>query len=138
MRSLPRSAFLLMLTFAMALSSHAQLGAVKSSTAAKNGLSVQSGTVSIEISAVSATAFRVRYAPSGKFSTNASFVVVGQNVTDVSVQRRDTAHEITLSTGKLTASIDRNTGAIAFLDADGRVISRDAPGFPVEFHGAAF
>ena len=54
------------------------------------------------------------------------------------VQHHDTAKEIVVSTGQLTASVDRATGTVSFLDAAGAVISGDKAGFPVEFHGNAF
>ena len=137
MRSPHSAAFLLALIVALTLSSYAQLGPVKSVEPAKNGARLQAGSVAIELNAISPTAFRVRYAPSGKFSTNASFAVITNN-SDVSVQRHDDPRQLMLSTGQLAASIDRATGALTFLDVNGKVISRDMPGFPVEFHGPAF
>ena len=138
MRSPYKFDFLAAIALALPLFSYAQPGPVKSVEPAKNGLSAQTGTVALELTAISPTAFRVRYSPTGKFSQNASFAVVGDTSAEVPVQRHDTKSQLTLSTGKLTASIDRNTGAVAFLDPAGEVISRDMPGFPVEFHGAAF
>jgi alpha-glucosidase len=138
MRSPRQLAFVLVLAFALPHVSFAQLGAVKAVEPAKNGISLQSGTITVQLNAISPTAFRVRYSTSGKFSQNTSFAVVGNTSANVAVERHVNPGQITLSTGQLTVSIDQRTGAIAFLDPAGNLISGDAKGFPVEFHGPSF
>lgn len=54
------------------------------------------------------------------------------------LQRRDTPKEIVISTGQLSAAVDRVTGGLTFRDASGEVLSRDQQGFPIEFHGESF
>ncbi len=132
-----QSAFLAALLFLSFFSSYAQSGPVRSLQPTDNGVSATIGSFSLQLTAISPTAFRVRYSQTGKFSENSSFAVIDMPH-GVPVQRHDTAQQIVVSTGQLTASIDRASGRLSFLDASGEPISQDAPAFPVEFHGAAF
>ena len=138
MRTLFRIIFLSVLASALAVSSYAQLGPVKSVSSSGNGLVLQSGSVSIQLTAISPTAFRVRYSPSGKFLEHRSFAILEAGTKEVHLQRQDSSQQIKVSTGELSISIDRSTGALTFFDPSGDVISQDMPGFPVEFHGEDF
>ena len=137
MRTPFRAIFLVILLFALALSSYAQLGPVTAVEPARNGVTVKSGTLSIELTAISATAFRVRYSQTGKFSTNGSFAVVAEPK-EIKIERHDSSKLIDVSAGSVSATVDRATGVLTFVDASGEVISQDKSGFPVEFHGDAF
>ncbi len=132
-----RVIFPAVLLFAFLVSSYAQLGPVKAVEPAKGGVVLHAGSLTLELTAVSPTAFRVRYSQTGKFSTHASFAVVA-TPQDVKVERRDTRQQVILSTGQLSAAVDRTTGLLTFLDPSGEIISQDKPGFPVEFHGQNF
>ncbi len=137
MRTLHRSTFPALLVFTFLVSSHAQIGPVKSVEPAKNGALLQAGSLTLELTAVSPTAFRVRYSQSGKFSNYSSFAVIA-TPQEVKVERHDTRQQVILSTGQLSAAVDRTTGTLTFLDPSGEIISQDKPGFPVEFHGQNF
>ena len=137
MRIAYRTTFPAVLLFTLLVSSYAQLGPIKSVEPAKNGALLQAGSLTLELTVVSPTAFRVRYSQTGKFSTHASFAVIGTSQ-DVKVERHDTRQQVILSTGQLSASVDRTTGILTFLDPSGEIISQDKPGFPVEFHGQNF
>jgi alpha-glucosidase len=137
MRHCWRAFFPVILPFALLLSSHAQTAGVTLIQPSPNGAIVQIGSVWLRLTAIAPAAFRVRYSHTGKFSENASFAVVAAS-TNVDVQRHDILGQIVLSTGQLSASVDRATGALTFLDASGQVISQDQSGFPVKFHGEAF
>lgn len=129
--------FLSMLAGTLSLSSYAQAGPVKSIKPSKNGMEVQAGSLYLRLTAISTTAFRVRYSQTGKFSENSSFAVIAEPQ-DVDVQRRDTPQQVVVSTGQVSAAIDRATGILTFIDNSGKTISQDQPGFPVEFHASAF
>src|SRR5664279_320835 len=137
MRIAYRTTFPAVLLFTLLVSSYAQLGPIKSVEPAKNGALVHAGSLTLELTAISPTAFRVRYSQTGKFPTHASFAVIGTSQ-DVKVERHDTRQQVILSTGQLSASVDRTTGILTFLDPSGEIISQDKPGFPVEFHGQNF
>jgi alpha-glucosidase len=137
MRIAYRTTFPAVLLFALLVSSYAQLGPIKGVEPAKNGALVHAGSLTLELTAISPTAFRVRYSQTGKFPTHASFAVIGTSQ-DVKVERHDTRQQVILSTGQLSASVDRTTGILTFLDPSGEIISQDKPGFPVEFHGQNF
>src|ERR1019366_7151269 len=137
MRHCWRAFFPVILPFALLLSSHAQTAGVTLIQLSPNGAIVQIGSVWLRLTAIAPAAFRVRYSHTGKFSENASFAVVAAS-TNVDVQRHDILGQIVLSTGQLSASVDRATGALTFLDASGQVISQDQSGFPVKFQGEAF
>jgi alpha-glucosidase len=123
--------------FTFLVSSYAQLGPIKSVEPARSGAMLHAGALVLELTAVSPTAFRVRYSPTGKFSTHASFAVIA-TPEDVKVERHDTRQQVILSTGQLSAAVDRTTGMLTFLDPSGEIISQDKPGFPVEYHGQNF
>jgi alpha-glucosidase len=105
--------------------------------ASKNGVTVQVGSIWIRIAAISPSAFRVRYSQSGKFSEHESFAVVARPL-EINIERHDTPRQIVISTGKLSAAIDRESGRLTFIDASGETFAEDMAGFPVEFHGEAF
>lgn len=137
MRISYRSTLLALFGFTFLVSSYAQLGPIKSVEPARSGALLHAGALALELTAVSPTAFRVRYSPTGKFSTHASFAVIA-TPEDVKVERHDTRQQVILSTGQLSAAVDRTTGMLTFLDPSGEIISQDKPGFPVEYHGQNF
>ena len=132
-----RSAFRLILPFILVLSCHAQSARVSSVQTIKGGATLQIGTLSLRLLALSPTSFRVTYSPTGKFSDIASFAVIDRPQ-PISVERHDTPTQLVLSTDTISAAVDRATGTLTFVDRSGQPISADAPGFPVEFHGTSF
>ncbi len=141
MRIPRRPALLAFLPLALLLCSEAQSGAGKSAKPAKNAapneVEVHAGSLSIRLAAISPTGVRVRYSQTGKFSDHASFAVIDMP-NSVALQRRDSPQQVVVSTGQLSAAIDRATGRLTFINASGETVSQDMPGFPVEFHGSAF
>jgi alpha-glucosidase len=126
------------LPFALFLSCYAQLGPVRAVQPSKNGVTAQVGSLWMQLTAISPTTFRVQVSRTEKFRTVTSFAVIPESEKETPVQFHDSPKQIVISTGQLSAAIDRATGAVTFLDASGEIISQDKAGFPVEFHGDAF
>src|SRR5689334_1254837 len=101
-----------LLAIAPAQSQNAAAGAVES---IPGGIALKAGATSLRITAISPTAFRVRYSQTGKFAETNSFAVI-DTPRDTPLQRHDNATAIILSTGQVSAAIDRQTGRVSFLD----------------------
>ena len=71
--------------------------------------------------------FRVTRTPADAFSTRGSLVVEPAAMTGTFSVEED-ARAVTLTTGRARARIDRTTGDVAFLDADGRSVLAERRG----------
>lgn len=129
--------FLAIPIFPLIISSYAQTGPIESVQPNASGAKMQVGRVWLQLTAIAPTAFRVQYAKTADFKEVPSFAVA-EPLPELRVERHDTAREIVISTGRLSAAVDRGSGALRFLDAAGHVISGEKPGYGVEFQGDAF
>ncbi len=131
--------FLAFLLFGFVGFSRAQTGPVSSVEVNKNAAVVHVGALWLRLTAISPTAFRVQYSRDGKIDEYESFAVLPLDPTKApNLERHDDAEKIAVSTGALTAVVDRKTSTLTFLDMAGEVISGDQPGFPVEFQSEGF
>ncbi len=121
---------------------HAQwrsLGDVTAVQNQPNGVELSAGSARVRVSALSSTVIRVRYAPQGSFPADHSFAVVPNAFPDgAKVQIRDSADAVLVDTGSVQAKISKSPMRVAFLDANGKVISEDRPNYPVSFNGESF
>ncbi|HEX7894924.1 MAG TPA: glycoside hydrolase family 31 protein [Terriglobales bacterium] len=103
------------------------------------GIELAAGHAAVQVKALSPNVFRVRYAPNGQFSPDHSFAVLPAAFADpVNVRVGQSSEAVTLDAGGVQVKVLRSPLRISFLDPGGTVISQDAPGFPVAFHGNEF
>ena len=113
---------------------------VDSSTPSASGLQIRSGAAVIIIAALRDDVIRVRVGPKSEAPEDASWAVLpnarSSTVNVTPTPESDTA--IGFSTAKLRVSVAKATCRITISDSAGNVISEDAPGRPVEYHGDSF
>ena len=104
-----------------------------------NGIELTAGTTHVRLTAISANIVRLRYAPQGNFPPDESFAVLPNAFPEgLKVDVNDSAESVSLNTAALRVQITKSPFRVAFLDANGKVISEDQPGYPVAFNGGAF
>lgn len=104
-----------------------------------NGIEVSAGAARVRIVALAPNLVRLRYAAQGSFPPDESFAVLPNAFPNPpNVQVKDSTEAVVLDTGTLQVRVSKSPLSIAFLDANGKVISQDQPGSPVMFNGSAF
>lgn len=115
------------------------LGDVSGFKPLPSGIELSLGQAGVQVIALAPAVVRVRYSPSGSFTTDQSFAVLPNAfphpVTTGIVQAADA---ITLSTTELRVKLNRVPFRVTFLNLAGQVISEDQPGYPTAFHSGAF
>jgi alpha-glucosidase len=105
----------------------------------RDGLQVQVGKAALRISALRDDILRVQISSDGKFSRDASWAVLPQAQHHVlSVRAFGDRGAIGFRTASLKVRVERSPLRLIVEDMEGHVISADAVGRPVEFHGAGF
>jgi alpha-glucosidase len=115
------------------------LGNVTAVRAIPHGAEVTAGAGKVQVLALAPDVVRLRYAPKGEFPADHSFAVLPNAfgaAPSVGVDQGPDA--ITVSTSALQVRITRSPMMVTFLDAAGKVISQDQPGFPAAFNGEGF
>ncbi|MDE2135046.1 MAG: DUF4968 domain-containing protein [Alphaproteobacteria bacterium] len=103
------------------------------------GLQVQVGKAVVRISALRDDILRVQISPDGRFSRDASWAVLPQaQHHTVSVRAFSDRGAVGFRTASLKVRVQRSPFRLVVEDLTGHVISADAAGRPVEFHGASF
>ena len=115
------------------------LGNVSNVQVLPNGVEVTAGSAKVRVVALSPNVVRFHCAPDGKFPPEQSFAVLpGAFPNAPAVKVEQSRDALTLSTDALRVKILRAPFSIAFLAADGSVISQDDPHAPVSFNGSEF
>lgn len=122
----------------LASSAWQSAGNVSAVKSLPDGVELVAGTLRVRVVALSSKVIRVRYA-NADFPADHSFAVL-PNVfpQPPKVQVQQTANEVSVSTGVVEVKISKSPLRLMFLDAAGKVISEDQPGYRVSFNGAAF
>jgi alpha-glucosidase len=108
-------------------------------TVAASALDMQNGSQRIRIVAIADDILRVRIAPTGEFSEDASWVVP-KSLRDASVDVHGWSRPDAegFDTAAMSVRVDRATLRLTVSDLAGHVISADTPEHAVETQGAAF
>ena len=118
---------------------HVSLDRVTGSSALPNGIEIQSGSATMQITALRDDLLRVRIGATGKLPEDASWAVLSSAKNGkVDVHPLSAKDAVGFSTAKLHLSIRREPLAMTVTDNDGNVIAEDVPGHPIEFHDAGF
>ena len=109
-----------------------RLGSVSSFKALSNGVEVRLGGAAIRVEAIREDLLRVRISPDGVWPEDASWAVLPTSrIARVPVEPRADGFR----TQKLVVRIERTPMRLVVEDLAGHVVTEDAPGFPVDFHG---
>ena len=112
---------------------------VDTSAATPNGIEYRSGSAIINITALRDDVLRIRLGPEGSLPEDASWAVLpGSRTARVPVTPLNDAASVGFSTAKLRVFVNRATSRMTISDLEGRVLSSDTPGRPVEYHGDSF
>ncbi len=76
----------------------------------------------MELAPAAADIIRVRYTPNDSLSGRESLVVINRAVEDVDWSVKEDGADIILFTGRVQVSVNRDTGALTFLDCEGKAI----------------
>ena len=105
------------------------LGEVTSVEVLPNGVELKAGPASLRVLAVAESVVRVRLAPEGSFPPDSSWAIVPGSTATIPVTVRDSSEAVEFATQQVKVRILKSPLQIAFLDPNGNVISRDAPGW---------
>jgi alpha-glucosidase len=120
-------------------SSFVRLDRVTASRAIPHGIEIRCGAALMRITALRDDVLRVRVGADGQLAEDASWAVpASARTAGVAVTAEESAAAVGFRTAKLRVSIRRNPLGMTVTDLDGRAISEDLPGRPIEFHGAGF
>ncbi|MGA3202215.1 MAG: TIM-barrel domain-containing protein, partial [Bryobacteraceae bacterium] len=112
---------------------------VDTSAATPNGIEIRSGSAILNVTALRDDVLRIRLGPEGSLPEDASWAVLpGARTARVPVTSLNDAASVGFSTAKLRVSVDRATSRMTISDLEGRVLSSDTTGRPVEYHGDSF
>ena len=116
------------------------LGNVSSFQKQGDGIELHAERGRVRISLLSPTVVRVRYSLQNQFTDRKSFAVLPSAFHGEvpKWQVHESAKDLSLTTGPLTVRIYKSPLQVAFVRADGTVISEDLPALPVAFDGAQF
>jgi alpha-glucosidase len=113
--------------------------AITSYQALPNGLQIGCGRGIISILALRDDTLRIRYASQGVLPEDTSWTVLpAVRSQRIAVKPVSATDAVGFSTGLLKVSVTRNPLILTISDLAGNVISSDAVGRPVEYHGSSF
>lgn len=132
--------FLLVASSALAQSGWETLGDLQSFEKKSDAVEIQAQRGRVRISALAPDVVRVRYSFGGKFSDRQSFAVLPDAFSGKArqLQVEDSGQELSVSAGSITVRASKSPLQLSFFDANGKLISQDAPGLPPQFNGSAF
>jgi alpha-glucosidase len=116
------------------------LGNLSSFEKQRDGIEIRAQRGRVRISVLSPAVVRVRYSLQNQFLERQSFAVLA-NAFQGNTPRwqvEDSANEVSLNTGLLTVRVNKSPLRIAFVRADGAVVSEDLPASPPAFNGTQF
>ncbi len=120
-------------------SAFVRLDRVTVSKAIPHGAEIRCGKALMQITALRDDVLRVRVSADEQLPEDASWAVLASaRSAGVAVTAEESATAVGFRTAKLRVSIRKDPLEMIVTDLDGRVISADLPGRPIEFHGAAF
>ncbi len=115
------------------------LGTLSTSAPLRNGIELRSGKAVMDILALRDDIIRIRISPDGSFPEDASWAVLASARNNkVDVVREDSGDAVGFRTKLLRVRIDRKSLGLTLADLKGNILQKDAPGWPVEFHGKTF
>jgi len=115
------------------------LATMSSSTPLENGIELRSGNALMNVVALRDDVIRIRISSDGSLPEDASWAVLATARSQkVDVIHEKGSEEIGFRTKLLRVRIDRKTLALTLADLKGNILQKDAPGWPVEFHGKTF
>ena len=116
-----------------------RLDRVTASRSTPNGIEIRSDTAVMQITALRDDVLRVRVGAGGQLPEDASWAVLpSARTASVAVTAENSATAVGFKTAKLHVSVRKDPLELTVTDLEGRVITQDLPGRPIEFHGAAF
>ena len=93
-----------------------------------DGMTVRLASGELRIQVVSDTAVRVAFSPTRNFFSRASIIRVPLSPSATPFKTSASAVSLTLATGKLRVTVNRETGAVSFADAAGHSLLSEVPG----------
>jgi len=112
---------------------------MSSSTPLENGIELRSGNAVMNVVALRDDVIRIRISSDGSLPEDASWAVLATARNQkVDVIHEDGVEAIGFRTKLLRVRIERKTLALTLADLKGNILQKDAPGWPVEFHGKTF
>jgi alpha-glucosidase len=115
------------------------LGVLSSSTPLENGIELRSGNAVMEVVALRDDVIRIRISPDGALPEDASWAVLPKARNHkVDVVSEDSGDAVGFRTKLLRVRIDKKNLGLTLADLAGNILQKDAPGWPVEFHGKTF
>lgn len=104
-----------------------------------DGVELSAGATRVRLQALAANVVRVRYASQGTFPADHSFAVLPHAFPEgAKVRVEQAADAVSFSTGALQVKILKASLRLLFLNAEGKTISQDQPGYPASFNDSAF
>jgi alpha-glucosidase len=109
------------------------------STPMPDGMEIHGGSAVIRITALRDDVLRIRLGPQGSLPEDSSWAVLpAARTARVSVTPSSDQAATGFSTGKLRVRVDKSSLRMTISDLEGKVLSSDAPGRPIEYHGDSF
>jgi alpha-glucosidase len=107
--------------------------------AERDGVEIHSGSAIVRIAALRDDVLRIRLGPNGSLPEDASWAVLpGARTARVSVTPINDEAVVGFSTAKLRVRVEKISLRMTISDLQGKVISSDTPGRPIEYHGDSF
>src|SRR5450755_2911258 len=115
------------------------LAAISGSKPLHDGIAIQAGPATLQITALRSGILRVRITPLGEFPEDASWAVLpGPRTTSVEVQPIQDSASVGFRTASLEVRIERDPLRLVVRDLAGNIVCADAPGMPTEFSRGGF
>lgn len=126
-----RGCFIAVLMLVSAVTAYAQwqsVGDVAGFTTPRPGeFLIDAGAAKLRVNVLAADVFRIRLAPSGRFTPDASWAVIKTDWPQVETSVREDTGLLKISTSDVTVEIRKHPLRIAFLDSRGIIINQDDP-----------
>jgi alpha-glucosidase len=115
------------------------IGPVSACHPLPNGIELVGGAVAMRVVALREDIVRVRMCVGGEWAEDASWVVLdAARQGSVAVEPLETTDAIGFRTASLSVRVYWDSGRLVVLDRAGRIVSEDAPGWPVTFRNGGF